>query len=250
MRCDQCRELLDARLDGELVPDQSREIDVHLEGCAVCGREYATRVTTHRLLSENLVRYTAPDTLKARLRSALAQPDAFPATRPPRSTSWIRLAAAGIVVAAASSLLTLAAVGRPESHALTDDLLASHVRSLMPGHLTDVVATNQHLVKPWFNGRVDLSPSVPNLDSAGFPLVGGRADYVNARTVPVVVYARRQHLINVYAFPIRESDMMPAETTRNGYNFIHWRRAGVDYWAVSDVNVAELRTFVSLFRSG
>lgn len=248
MRCDHCLDALDARLDGELTPAESREVDLHLAGCADCGREYESRVATHRLLAETLVRYPAPDVLKARIRSALAQPHEFQS--PPRATrSWWRVAAAGILVAAASSALTLAAVRRPVASAVTDELLASHVRSLMPGHLTDVVSTNQHLVKPWFNGRVDLSPPVPNLDSLGFPLVGGRADYVHGRAVPVVVYGRRQHLINVFAWPETGTDEPPSEVARNGYHFVRWRRDGVEYWAVSDLNSAELRSFVTLFVS-
>jgi anti-sigma factor RsiW len=119
----------------------------------------------------------------------------------------------------------------------------------MPGHLTDVVSTNQHNVKPWFNGRVDMSPSVPSLDSAGFPLVGGRTDYVRGRAVPVVVYARRQHMINVYAWPEPGSASKPHESTRNGYHFVTWRSDGVEYSAVSDLNTKELETFVASFRT-
>jgi anti-sigma factor RsiW len=117
----------------------------------------------------------------------------------------------------------------------------------MPGHLTDVVSTNQHNVKPWFNGRVDMSPSVPGLDSAGFPLVGGRTDYVRGRAVPVVVYARRQHMINVYAWPEAGSASKPRASTRNGYHFVTWRGDGVEYWAVSDLNTKELDEFVAAF---
>jgi anti-sigma factor RsiW len=164
--------------------------------------------------------------------------------------AWWRQLAAGIVIAALSSTLTYTALGtRAASASATDELLASHVRSLMPGHLTDVVSTNQHNVKPWFNGRVDMSPSVPGLDSAGFPLVGGRTDYVRGRAVPVVVYARRQHMINVYAWPEAGSASTPRSSTRNGYHFVTWRGDGVEYWAVSDLNTKELDEFVASFRT-
>jgi anti-sigma factor RsiW len=247
MRCDECDELLDAHLDGELPIEEARDIDAHLAGCPVCAREHATRLATHQLVSETLVRYTAPDVLKARIRSALASPhSADPAPRATRS--WWRLAVAGIAIAAASSLLTLAAARRTATHDVTEELLASHVRSLMPGHLIDIASTDQHQVKPWFNGRVDLSPPVPNLDSAGFPLVGGRADYIAGHQVPVIVYGRRRHIINVYAWPSAGSDPSDEAATRNGYHLVHWRRDGVDYWAVSDLSSPELHAFVELFR--
>jgi anti-sigma factor RsiW len=257
MPCDRFRDALDARLDGVLLPDEARDVDQHLATCASCAREYAMLSETHRLLSENLMRYAAPDVLKARIRGALSETvgrtdSATPPRRAPvrRVPGWWRQLAAGILIAAASSTLTWSALGtRSASVSETDELLASHVRSLMPGHLTDVVSTDQHNVKPWFNGRVDMSPSVPRLDSAGFPLVGGRTDYVRGRAVPVVVYARRQHMINVYAWPEPGSASEPRASTRNGYHFVTWRGDGVEYWAVSDLNTKELDEFVASFRT-
>ena len=251
MQCNQCRDALDARLDGELTPDEARDVDQHLATCATCAREYATLRETHRVLSENLMRYAAPDVLKARIRGALTAAAAAPVTaRPTRAMpAWWRQVAAGVVIAVVSSALTFTAVGRSvRNNAATDELLASHLRSLMPGHLTDVVSTEHHTVKPWFNGRADVSPSVPNLDAAGFPLIGGRTDYVRGRVVPVVVYARRQHMINVYAWPSPDPGASPPnDVTRNGYHFVAWRNGGVDYRAVSDLNAAELHTFVATF---
>ena len=133
------------------------------------------------------------------------------------------------------------------SNGANEELFASHIRSLMPGHLTDVVSTNQHNVKPWFDGRVDVSPSVPNLDSLGFPLVGGRMDYVGGRAVPVVVYARRQHMINVYEWAQDGSATTPSEVARNGYHLVSWRREGLAYRVISDLNSRELNEFVAAF---
>lgn len=244
--CAPYRDSLDARLDGELLPEEARDVDRHLAACASCAREYATLSETHRLIAENMMRYVAPDVLRARIRGAVRETAAPPA--PVRGVSpWWRLAAAGVMIAVASSALTLAAVGRPASAGATDELLASHVRSLMPGHLTDVVSTDQHNVKPWFNGRVDISPPVPKLDSVGFPLVGGRTDYVHGRAVPVVVYSRRQHMINVYAWAEDGGPSEPRELTRNGYHFVTWRSGGMEYWAVSDLNMKELDEFVAAY---
>ena len=244
------RDSLGARLDGELTPDEERDIDRHVATCEDCARELATLTETHRLLSENLMRHRAPDVLKARIRGAIV--DASTPRPVARSApTWWRQAAAAIVIAVASSAVTMVGMNRASGARATDELLSSHVRSLQPGHLTDVVSTNQHQVKPWFNGRVDVSPAVPNLDSLGFPLIGGRTDYVAGRAVPVVVYGRRQHMINVYAWPSASSSesSQPNESSRQGYHFVRWTSGGLDYSAISDLNAAELRSFVSSFRA-
>jgi anti-sigma factor RsiW len=114
----------------------------------------------------------------------------------------------------------------------------------MPGHLTDVASTDQHNVKPWFNGRVDASPAVPRLDSSDYPLVGGRVDYIGGRAVSAVVYARRQHVINVFSWPASGATQSPgALASRNGYHVIRSRHDGLETWIVSDLNVAELEDF-------
>ena len=161
------------------------------------------------------------------------------------------MVAAGLVIAIASSATTATLLRRSAAaRSVANEVLASHLRSLMPGHLTDVASTDQHNVKPWFNGRVDLSPNVPRLDSAGFLLVGGRLDYVASRPVAVVVYRRRQHVINVYAWPGGDDDNRSATLSVQGYHFERWRAGGVETWVVSDLNAAELSEFVTLFRRG
>ncbi|HVX38371.1 MAG TPA: anti-sigma factor [Gemmatimonadaceae bacterium] len=252
MTCADCRELLNAYLDGELLSDERARVAQHLSTCAECEGEHDLLGATSHRIQEGLVRHTAPDVLKARIRSALAKPDAYTPPEPAaarRGPRWPGLAAAGLVVALASSAVTFGIVQHRGSDALEHEMLASHIRSLMPGHLTDVVSSNQHNVKPWFNGRVDASPAVPQLDSAGFPLVGGRLDYVQDRSVAVIVYARRAHMINVYSWPIdsRESTT-PRVTTEHGYHLAEWRGAGFEFWAVSDVGVSELEQFIAAFR--
>jgi anti-sigma factor RsiW len=251
MLCDACQSALEARLDGELAADEAREIDRHLATCPACARQFATLGETRRLVSENAMRYTAPDVLKARIRGAVARAATPPVAADMRRKTfrWWREVAAGVAIAIVSSAVTFVAARHSEAtYAAADELLASHIRSLMPGHLTDVPSTEQHTVKPWFNGRVDLSPAVPNLDKAGFPLVGGRADYIRGRVVPVVVYARRRHMINVYAWPSSSpGGAPPNDLSRNGYHFVMWRSGGIEYWAVSDLNAAELHAFVAMF---
>jgi anti-sigma factor RsiW len=248
MRCADCRESLDALVDDELAASDAANVHDHLAGCAECRREHQDLVNTTSFLRDGLVRYAAPDVLKARLRSALAQPQPFDTPMPLRRRSWMTLAAAGVAIAIASSAITLGVTRRAPGPTSGSEVLASHVRSLMPGHLTDVASTNQHNVKPWFNGRVDFSPSVPDLDSAGFPLIGGRLDYVDSRPVAAVVYGRRQHMISVYSWPASAAEARgPATSDARGYHLVTWTSAGLTYWAVSDLNRDELTTFVRLF---
>jgi len=205
------------------------------------------------ILKEHLVRYQAPDVLVARIRADAereAERDGRSATGDARSmkrhsATWL-LIAAGVLIAAVSSALTFA-VTRTRTPDVAQELVASHIRSLMPGHLTDVVSSNQHNVKPWFNGRVDMSPTVPDLSANNFTLVGGRLDYVNGRAVPVVVYSRRAHIINVYEWPAGSAAHRP--TTVNGYHLTEWSQSGIECWAVSDLNANELGEFVRAFAS-
>lgn len=254
MQCADCRALLGAYLDGELAERERASVREHLDGCADCSRELAALERASSLAREHLVHYAAPDVLKARIASAIAGERAVEgsgSTPPVRSAprGWWRLAAAGVLIALASGGLTYAVMrGGNGSEMLADAVLASHIRSLQPGHLTDVQSTNEHNVKPWFNGRVNLSPKVPTLDSAGFPLVGGRLDYLDGRAVAAVVYARRQHLINVDTWPEQGPNEEPTSTSAQGYHLIHWRSDNVEYWVVSDLESGDLSHFVSLYR--
>ena len=209
-----------------------------------------------------LVRYAAPDVLRARIRTAIATTPseaergaetAAARQRAPRmSRGWGRAGAlaAGLVVAAAlGSGATLVVSGRNASSTnVASQVLSSHVRSLMPNHLTDIASSDQHNVKPWFNGRLDYSPNVPRFEEQGFALLGGRLDYIDQRPVAVVVYGRRQHLINVFSWPVPAADEALTMSASNGYNMLHWRHAGIEKWVVSDLNGAELSQFAGLLQ--
>jgi len=254
MNCAQTRELLNGYVDGELPPVQAIAVADHLTQCAECAGAYERLLTTVRTLRDGLTRYRAPDLLRARVRSALREVEQpAPAVVTPRlrrgmRVSWRALAAAVLLMVASSAITLVATRGRTSADALaSDEVLTSHIRSLMPTHLTDVTSSDQHNVKPWFNGRLDFSPSVPRLEDAGFPLLGGRLDYVRGRPVAVVVYGRRQHVINVFTWPADASgpsgDVVRTLTTSHGYNLLHWRTEGVEHWVVSDLNAAELKQF-------
>ena len=253
MRCEDCREALNAYVDGELMLEESDEIRRHLPMCDECAAEHETLVGVSQRVKANLQHFQAPDVLKARIRSALAQPNVFEPPRESRSVHsvrWPTAIAAGLIIAAISAGGTFAVARRGSAPpAIADQVLSSHIRALMPGHLTDVESNDTHNVKPWFNGRLDLSPTVPRLDSAGFPLVGGRLDYVGGRPVAAVVYTRRQHVINVFSWPIDDQRVQsPTVSTEKGYHLVHWRDAGAEFWAASDLSVPELEQFVALFK--
>ena len=251
MECRDTRQALDAFINAELTPMEHAHLAEHLAECEDCRRERDALDALRTRLRENLVRYPAPDALRSRVRAQIVVFDAAaaPAAAHRSLQRWPLAIAAGVLIAAVSSIVTRAVIRNTGAPPVTNELVASHIRSLRPGHLTDVVSSNQHNVKPWFNGRVDMSPTVPDLAPSGFPLVGGRLDYVNGRAVPVIVYSRRSHLINVYEWPASAAERFEPRNV-NGYHVVGWTRSGIEYWAVSDLNGDELSAFVRAFQAG
>ncbi|MBI3544291.1 MAG: anti-sigma factor [Deltaproteobacteria bacterium] len=192
--------------------------------------------------------YEAPTELRRGL-AALAR-GFEPRERAPGRFEWLgglKLAAASLVTIAAVIVTRSASVPSAEDR-VTQEVVASHVRSLMvSSHLTDVPSSERHTVKPWFNGKLDFSPSVADLSAHGFALLGGRLDYLGERPVAALVYQRREHKINLLTWPSSETaDAKPKLVSRQGYSVFHWIRAGMNYWAVSDLNAEELRQFSEL----
>jgi anti-sigma factor RsiW len=252
--CRKMHQSLSAYVDGELTPTDANAVAAHLSECARCSANYSDLLTTVAAIRGTLGRYSAPDVLRARVRVAIAAETPEPVTDSLagwRSSRWLRISAVAAAVVACAALgsgATLLVTKRsPAAPPLAEQVLASHVRSLMPDHLTDVRSSDQHNVKPWFNGRLDYSPGVPDLGQAGFPLVGGRLDYVAGRPVAVVVYGRRQHVINVFSWP-STGDAPEGAGAERGYHMLHWRSGGVERWVVSDLNPAELESFAALLK--
>jgi anti-sigma factor RsiW len=257
-------EYMSAYVDGELPPQQAAAVAAHLATCFACSADYETMLETVRSLRGGLERYTAPDVLRARIRTAVAATPSesaqgsLPTMITPvagRRASWLRIgrwAAVALVAAALGSEATLVVTrngaARDETE-IASQVFASHLRSLMPDHLTDVRSSDQHNVKPWFNGRLDYSPIVPRLEEQGFPLIGGRIDYVGGRAVAVIVYGRRQHMINVFSWPSAAPAQAREIEGENGYTMIHWRSHGTERWVLSDLNARELQGFVSLLEA-
>jgi len=191
----------------------------------------------------------APAELRRRVRAAVREAGAGSSGRfaPAHAARWLALAASLAAVTAGGWWLGLRSAGET---ALADQVLASHVRSLMPGHLTDVLSSDQHTVKPWFNGKLDYSPPVSDFAGQGYPLIGGRLDYMGGRSVAALVYGRRQHIINVMLWPATSRTDGFAVRTRQGYHLLHWTTADYTYWVVSDLGLAELQDFARLLRAG
>jgi anti-sigma factor RsiW len=236
------QERIDPYVDGELDVTNAREVELHLRACEECrGIEQRIRALSDALTA-SAPAYRAPTALRKNVRAALRRE-----AKPERLSLWMPFA----IGAACALLLLVFAISqttRASRNTIADEVVASHIRSLLAAHLVDVASSNQHTVKPWFDGKVDFAPEVRDLAANGFPLVGGRLDYLNGKTVAALVYQRNKHPINLFIAPAgtnRPSE--PFTLTRRGYNLIHWTRGEMDYWAVSDLNAEELRQFASHF---
>lgn len=243
MECREARELLAAQLDDELDPATSRSVAAHVRSCADCAAALEAQRRASEEIRRGLEYHRAPAALRARVRRELAH--ATPRTAPALGAwRWVGAAAALVLVAGGA---WLAGSRSSDSDALARDVVASHVRSLMAGHLTDVASTDQHTVKPWFAGKLDFSPPVTDFAARGYPLVGGRLDYVHGRAVAALVYERRRHVINVFIEPSSQGgEAVSVPDTRQGYHVIRGRGAAMAYWIVSDLNGEELSQFARL----
>lgn len=247
MNCADTRLLLHAHADGELDAANSRELERHLESCAACSAAQKSTLSLKTALRQSPLRYAAPDSLRKEVRRMARRSD--DETRPRLFQSlrlWRSLAFGTTAVALAAILLRPAGIS--EHDRFLNEAVASHVRSLMVEHLTDVASSDQHTVKPWFNGKLDFAPAVTDFAAQGFPLVGGRLDYLNGRAVAVLVYGRNKHFINVFVWPAAiASRGEPVAENRRGYSVINHEVGGLHYCLVSDLNAEELAQLARLF---
>ena len=248
MECRDVRNLLHPFVDGELDLVRHLQVEHHLADCGDCAeRERGVRQLREALATPRL-RHRAPDALRSKLESALARPS-DPAPARPKKPRAAVLAAAGVVLLVAASLTAGVLLSRPTAEErLAEQVVAGHVRSLQVAHATDVASSDRHTVKPWFLGKVDFSPTVPDLSPHGYVLSGGRLDYLVDHPVAALVYRRRDHLINVFTWAGGSDDRPVRSLRRQGFHVRHWSQSGMAYWAVSDLNPQELDEFVHLLR--
>lgn len=268
MNCEEAKKLMDGYLDGELDPITNQKIEEHLRECHHCEQAYKAQGSLMRAIGNGAPYYKAPAELRERIRASLRDeiakepgrnvaedaPSLVPAEQPrtiPSATSWSWLALAATIIFAA--IITFNVMPRLQSgrdQFLATQLIASHARSLLANHLTDVASTDQHTVKPWLDAKLDFAPPVVDLSNEGFPLIGGRLDYLDNRPVAALVYQRRQHFINLFVWPAAsDAAKAPKMITRQGYQLLHWTDSDFNYWAVSDVNVDDLQTFKQQFQT-
>ena len=247
------RELITGVVDGELGPLLKTKVERHLASCRACADEYS-QILEQQWAIRSLPYYNAPAHLRQSVRDALK---GIPLDKPNakrRNESWRFLAIAASMFLMCSLAWNLYQLRdrtprdrTPEVEIVAESILSSHVRSLIGTHLLDVVSTDQHTVKPWFNGKVDFSPVVKDLSSQGFPLIGGRIEYLSGRAGVALVYQRRKHIINLFTWPSTAAGTQESQLSQNGYNELHWSDRSMAYWAVSDLGLAELQEFKALW---
>lgn len=249
MDCKEAARLLHGYLDGELELSTSLEFEKHLSACPTCGREYEEQRSLQSLIRAQAVYHDAPEALRARVLQERKAPENSAALSRFPWRAWAIAASAAFL-----ALLTWQLFFSPRdiaaSNLLPEEVLASHVRSLMAQHLTDVASSDQHTVKPWFDGKLDFSPPVKDLTTQGFPLVGGRLDYLDGRPVAALVYRHRKHIINVFIWPGNGAAVGMSMQSIQGYHIFHWTQNAMHFWMVSDLKQAELEKIAGLLRSG
>jgi anti-sigma factor RsiW len=250
LNCRETQTLVQGYVDGELDLVKSLEIEQHLQECPACAQAHASLQAVRAAIKNSSLYFQAHPGLERRVQSSVR--GAIPADRTPRVSPrrLLAVAASLALIMAAGWGLVRALPARSDEAFLTRELVASHVRSqMLPSHRFDVASSDPHTVKPWFEGKLDFAPPVKDLADQGFPLVGGRLDYLHNRPVAALVYQRRKHSLNLFIWPSASgSEGATTTVTRQGYRLYQWTQSGMTYWAVSDLNDRELQEFVRLIR--
>jgi anti-sigma factor RsiW len=250
VNCAEAELLINALVDGELDAGHAREVEAHVVSCTACAAKLQAFRTMREAMADAGLKEKAPSHLRSRIEAALPLPPSRAVTprkvlQPSRRAFFGGFAVGGALSAAVAASLVLAVLRNDQGETIADEVVSAHIRSLQPGHLMDVETSDQHTVKPWFDGKVDVAPPVIDLTAEGFTLLGGRLDYIDGEPVAAVVYNRRKHVINLFvAQRLGAAHRNVTERTVQGYNVRHWSAGGLDYWAVSDLDPLELNEFV------
>ena len=250
MECNEIRNLLPAQIDDELELRKSLELESHLRGCADCRAQLDREKALRTAVARHASYFRAPETLEARIKAELPSSTAHASAPVRQGWRWPSLAASVISMIAVAWSLGMYLSLPSANERLMDEIVASHVRSLLANRTVDVASSDQHTVKPWFNGKLDFSPPVRDLASEGFPLVGGRLDYIDHHPVAALVYRHAQHTINVFIAPVTGTAdaAAPRSGSSRGFHTMHWTQDGMTYWAVSDVDADQLAKLSGFLR--
>ncbi len=245
MTCDEAEILLHALIDGELDAGHAREVETHIAGCPRCAAQLAAFRDMRAAMADVRLNFTASPSLRRRIDTALPQP----ALRDPSRRALLKGFGLGTAVSAAAAAGVVAMLFRAdEQQRVLGDVVSAHLRSLQAEHLIDVQSSDQHTVKPWFNGRLDIAPPVVDLTAQGFTLIGGRLDYIDGKPVAAIVYRRRIHVINLFVMPAGTPDLRgPRTEVVQGFNIRRWNEPGFALLAISDLNAEELQEFSEKF---
>jgi anti-sigma factor (TIGR02949 family) len=241
MSCDLAGKVLHGYLDNELDAVRAAEFERHLEQCSECMTALEQEESVRTAINRAHVYAVAPAALRSKIVAAVTPAPKTIAIAQRSTWRWLPAAAAIILVVFTGWRLLPALRGDSDEAVLAAQTVDAHLRSMQPGHLTDVLSTDQHTVKPWFDGRVDFAPPVQDFSEQGFPLQGGRLDIIQSHTVAALVYGRRKHFVNVFIWPTHGADNGPRTGTHQGYQWTAWRKRGMQFYAVSDVSGADLQ---------
>jgi anti-sigma factor RsiW len=247
VNCEEADILLHALIDGELDAGNAREVETHIVTCSNCAAQLRNMQELRRAMSPAALRYRAPASLRSSIEGKLPAPSPIDSNRRTVLKGFVLGATA---TALAASGLVLIVTRKDNDQRILDEIVSAHLRSLQGEHLTDVVSSDQHTVKPWFNGRLDASPPVMDLSAQGFTLLGARIDYLDANPIAAIVYRRRAHVINLFCKPASNSGLDSALVqSLHGFNVRSWSEKGIHLWAVSDIGADELGEFVEEFEA-
>jgi len=254
MGCEHARASLPLLVDRELSPWRRWWLRRHLTACASCAAELEKQQAMQAAFRQQITYHRAPPALAARIVADLPRENVPRSVRPWFRRPSVTLGGTGLAGALAGAVMVLLihrGPGDRGSLPVTEAVIDSHIASLMADHLTDVQTSNQHTVKPWLSAHVDVSPPVRDLAADGFPLIGGRVDYIDGHPTAAVVYRHDKHVINLFAWASPGEPKLPPHTeARQGFNVVTWRQAGITYFAVSDVEADLLARFAQLVRQG
>ena len=249
MSCDLAKATIHGYFDGELDAVRSSEFERHLETCVECQQELQKIESLSTALRRGDLYERASHDLRAKVRKQVESESGVLRPASPRSRPWLFLPALAGLAAVAAALVVAFLLIQPRNHStqIAAEIVDAHVRSLQPGHLTDVLSTDQHTVKPWFDGKLDFIPPVTDYAEQGFPLVGGRLDVVDGHNVAAVVYSRRKHVVNLFVWPSQANEIAHDHSgSRQGYNWILWRSGDMSLCLVSDAGAGDLRALQQL----